>query len=133
MPDFTGVHHLALTVSDLDRAERWYCDVLGLQKLVDMPESDEHRISLLIHPGSQLLVGLHWHAGNDGSAFSETRCGLDHASFGVADRGALEEWKARLDELGVDNSGITDAPYGFVLVFRDPDNIQLELFSMPPG
>jgi hypothetical protein len=31
----------------------------------------------------------------------------------------------------VENSGVTDAPYGHVLVFRDPDNIQLEFFAMP--
>ncbi len=29
-------------------------------------------------------------------------------------------------------SPIADEPYGSVLVFRDPDNIQLELFA-PPG
>jgi hypothetical protein len=29
-------------------------------------------------------------------------------------------------------SPIADEPYGSVLVFRDPDNIQLELFSPPP-
>ena len=28
-------------------------------------------------------------------------------------------------------SAIADEPYGSVLVFRDPDNIQLELFSPP--
>jgi len=133
MPDFSAVHHLALTVSDLERSERWYCDVLGMSKLVDMPESDAHKIALLVHPGSQLLIGLHWHASNEGGPFSEFRNGLDHVGFAVADRAALEEWKARLDELGVDNSGITDAPYGCVLVFRDPDNIQLEFFSMPAG
>jgi hypothetical protein len=28
-------------------------------------------------------------------------------------------------------SPIADEPYGSVLVFRDPDNIQLELFAPP--
>ena len=28
-------------------------------------------------------------------------------------------------------SPISDQPYGSVLVFRDPDNIQLELFAPP--
>jgi hypothetical protein len=38
-----------------------------------------------------------------------------------------------LDELGVEHSGIRtgDEPFPFAtLVFRDPDNIQLELFTV---
>lgn len=46
----------------------------------------------------------------------------------MRDRVELEAWVARFDELGVRHSGITDAPYGSVVVFRDPDNIHLELF-----
>ena len=57
--------------------------------------------------------------------------GLDHISFQVPDRSALEEWAKRLDELDVAHSPITEAPYGTVLVFRDPDNIQLEFFALP--
>ena len=30
-------------------------------------------------------------------------------------------------------SSISNAPYAAVLVFRDPDNIQLELFAPPSG
>jgi hypothetical protein len=44
----------------------------------------------------------------------------------------LEQWKARLDDLGIENGGIVDASYGSGLSFRDPDNIALEFFS-PPG
>jgi glyoxylase I family protein len=61
----------------------------------------------------------------------ERRPGLDHVAFGVADRAELEEWAARLDELGVAHGDIVDAGYGSGLAFRDPDNIQLELFAPP--
>jgi hypothetical protein len=44
----------------------------------------------------------------------------------------LVVWEARLNDLGVANGGIVDAPYGSGLSFRDPDNIALEFFS-PPG
>ena len=44
-------------------------------------------------------------------------------------REALEK---KLNELGVKNGGIVDAPYGSGLSFRDPDNIPLEFFA-PPG
>jgi len=54
-------------------------------------------------------------------------------SFAVAGRADLDAWASWLDSLGVANSGVVDTgdpvPYS-VVVFRDPDNIQLELFYM---
>ena len=44
----------------------------------------------------------------------------------------LVQWEVRLNELGVENGGVVDAPYGSGLSFRDPDNIALEFFA-PPG
>jgi catechol 2,3-dioxygenase-like lactoylglutathione lyase family enzyme len=58
---------------------------------------------------------------------------LDHVSFGVSGRPALEAWVAWLDELGVEHTGIVDEvdPIRYsTVVFRDPDNIQLELLAM---
>jgi glyoxylase I family protein len=69
------------------------------------------------------------HDVNDGEPFAETRTGLDYISFAVSSRVELEAWERRLAELGVTHSPIADRPYGSVLVFRDPDNIQLELFA----
>jgi catechol 2,3-dioxygenase-like lactoylglutathione lyase family enzyme len=62
---------------------------------------------------------------------SEFRVGLDHVSFGVADRAELEKWARRLDELGIAHGHIRDAGYGSALSFRDPDGIALELFAPP--
>ena len=45
----------------------------------------------------------------------------------------LEGWARWLDKLGIEHSGIRtgDEPFGYAtLVFRDPDNIQLELFAV---
>ena len=49
----------------------------------------------------------------------------------VASREELERWLARLDELGVSHAGITEEEPWDVLVFRDPDNIQLEFIHTP--
>jgi glyoxylase I family protein len=130
MPDITGVNHIALTVNELDVSEPWYTEVLGLTQVMKI-EEPAHKYVVLIHPGTQLVVGLHAHDANEGEAFKETRTGLDHVGFQVESRAALESWKVRFDELGVEHSAITDAPYGGVLVFRDPDNIQLEMFCWP--
>jgi hypothetical protein len=51
----------------------------------------------------------------------------------VPARADLDAWAARLDELGVAHAGVTDVeepvPYS-ALVFRDPDNVQLEFVHL---
>ncbi|MDQ6910604.1 MAG: hypothetical protein M3Z84_07470, partial [Actinomycetota bacterium] len=59
----------------------------------------------------------------------------------VPRRADLEAWQVHLETHGVERreaaagastqSPIADEAYGSVLVFRDPDNIQLELFCPP--
>jgi catechol-2,3-dioxygenase len=52
-------------------------------------------------------------------------------AFGLANRGELEKWASRLDELGIRHGGIKDAAYGSGVSFRDPDGIALEFFAPP--
>jgi catechol 2,3-dioxygenase-like lactoylglutathione lyase family enzyme len=89
---------------------------------------------LLVEPTSGLLIGLHHNTGNDGEPFDEARTGLDHIGLRVANREDLDAWVAKLDGLGIAHSGIRDIiePVPFAtLVFRDPDNIQLEFIYSP--
>jgi catechol 2,3-dioxygenase-like lactoylglutathione lyase family enzyme len=62
--------------------------------------------------------------------FSEFRTGLDHLEFFVPRRADLDQWAKHLDTLGAVHSGIKEPPYtaNAMITFRDPDNIQLELF-----
>jgi len=132
----TGIHHLSLTVRDLEASATWYEQVFGAFRL---PMTFAHHdcedtgyAVLLIEPVSGLAFGLHHNAANDGATFDEVRTGLDHVGFQVAARDDLDRWVTKLDELGVEHSGIRDItePVPFAtLVFRDPDNIQLELFA----
>ena len=132
MPAFTGVAHVGLTVSNLDASIAWYQKVLDGQVVFQMGGPGESlRSAGLVTNG--LLIALNQHAAaQPGDRFNETRTGLDHLSFACPNRAALEEWQARLDENGVTNSGINDT-YAHVLVFRDPDNIQLEFFAPLEG
>jgi len=129
MPEISGYHHVALTVTDIDKSAGWYTDVLGFRKFRDF-ERDGFRKVLVVHPASGTAFGLTDHgARGSGDAFSEFRTGLDHLAFSVADRTALDAWQARLDELGVDHSEIKPSAAGDVIVFRDPDNVQLEVYA----
>jgi glyoxylase I family protein len=84
-----------------------------------------------MEPRSGIAIGLHHHDANPGQPFQECQTGLDHMAFRVAGRADLSAWAGWLDDLGVENSGVIDVgdpmPYS-VVVFRDPDNIQFELF-----
>ncbi len=132
MPSLAGLHHVALTVKDLDASIDWYQRVFGIQ--YQMEESHKGGVGkVLSDPEWRLMIVLHHHEANQGESFSETRTGLDHVGLSVASRAELELWQAHLQQLGVTHSPITDRPYGSVLVFRDPDNIQLELFAPPAG
>jgi glyoxylase I family protein len=133
--DLVGVHHLGLTVTDVERSARWYADVLGFHELGRLgTPGDERRKVFLRHDGISVRVGLVEHARGCDVSFDETRPGLDHLSFAVPDRSALERWCRRLDKHGVTYTPVADArsiPDAVVVVFRDPDNIQLELFVDP--
>jgi glyoxylase I family protein len=124
------VHHISLTVTDLDASVAWYERVFGIHPLMDEAH-DGGLARILADEQWRLVIGLHRHDVNQGEPFSERRTGLDHVGFGVPTRTELEAWQQHFQELGVHQSPIADRPYGSVLVFRDPDNIQLELFAPP--
>lgn len=135
-----GIHHLGLTVSDVERSARWYEDVLGFARVDSLGDATtERRKVFLRHAGFDIRLGLVEHRSSSKDRFDETETGLDHLAFEVPTRDDLERWASRLQELGVAFSPIAAShsiPGAAVLVFRDPDNIQLELFTdptKPPG
>lgn len=137
-PALGAMHHLAVTVDDVEASATWYERVFGLQRL-PMPfphhgEASPGFAVLLVEPSAGWALGLHHHEGHRPESADETRTGMDHVGLSVPERRDLDEWAARLDELGVGHSGVTDVadpiPYA-ALVFRDPDNIQLELIHLP--
>ncbi|OBB72884.1 VOC family protein [Mycobacterium sp. 852014-52144_SCH5372336] len=137
VPGITGIHHISITVTDLEASLAWYQRLLGADRLpMKFPHYEREDTGygeLLIDPRSGVVIGLHTNTGNDGNQFDEARTGLDHVALNVASRDELDAWTRRLDELGIEHSGVraADEPFPFAtVVFRDPDNIQLELFTI---
>ena len=129
MPEFPSITHVALTVTDLDRSVPWYEALFGSKPVLDEDTGPFRHVVWLL---GGTLVGLHQFPDpTDAGPFDERRVGLDHLAFACATRKELQEWEARLNELGVTNGGVVDAPYGSGLSFRDPDNIALEFFASP--
>ena len=140
-PTRAQLQHIALTVTDLDASIAWYEKVFDIKYQMEVPHQGGTG-KVLADDAWQLGIVLHRHDANQSEQFAETRTGLDHVGFAVPTRADLEVWQAHLEALGVvrvaaadrpcTQSPIDDRPFGSILVFRDPDNIQLELFA-PPG
>ena len=122
MPDFDGVGHVSLSVTDLDRSERFYTEVLGLLRVADFGYT-----RILVHRPSSLMVGLVRHDESPGASFTQHTPGLGHRGLAVSSREELVSGERRLDALGVAYTPIRDMELGHHLNFRDPDGIALEL------
>ena len=130
------IHHLRLTVTDLERSREFYTQLLGFEVAVESPPADDPSAAEafkvlfggVVMARGNLIMGLRPMAPS-GDRFDPDRVGLDHLSFSVASRGDLDQAIQLFDERGVTHGQITRLP-GFaidVLPFEDPDGVQLEL------
>jgi glyoxylase I family protein len=127
--------HVRLTVTDIDTSRAFYDSLFGLPVAFEVPEgADEatrEQLAFLyggvIYRLGDSLLGLRPTADD---RFSEDRVGLDHLSFTVDGRQVLDDAAALLDGRGIGHGGVKDIGVGYILEFRDPDDIALELFAV---
>ncbi|WP_433562019.1 VOC family protein [Nocardia sp. CA-151230] len=129
-----SVAHIRLTVGDIGRSRAFYDAVFGwpvaLELAADADDETRQRLSFLdggvIYRMAHGLIGLR-PVGTD--RFDEDRVGLDHLAFPVGSLAELEAAAAHLDACGVAHEDIKDIGVSYILEFRDPDNIALELVA----
>ncbi|GAA1595474.1 hypothetical protein GCM10009789_56840 [Kribbella sancticallisti] len=121
MPTFAGIDHLSLSVTDLDRSQRFYTDVLDFIPVLDFGSARS-----LFHRRTRFFLALVRHEGGNGTPFTELATGLDHVGLVAADLDELIAWEQRFEALGVVYTPIREMEFGHHLNFRDPDNIPLE-------
>ncbi len=128
------IHHIGLTVRDVDASAAWYADVLGFHRAGEYAPDGTRRKVFLRHDRLRVRLGLTQHGRGPEDPFDERRVGLDHLAFAVSSRKELDACAQRFTEAGLVFSPVAPSnsiPGASVLVFRDPDNIQLELFFDP--
>lgn len=129
-----SISHVRLTVTDIDRSRQFYESVFGWPIAIEMPADADDATreqfgflfgGVLYSLGDQ-LIGLRPVASD---RFDENRVGLDHLCLQVESKADLDSAATHLDELGVAHEPIKDIGHGYILEFRDPDDIALELIS----
>lgn len=114
--EVSGIDHLALRVSDVERSGRFYAEHLGA--------TVRSRMSNAIF----MDVGAQWIAlfgpGVASTGFSPTPPGLDHFSFRPTSLRGFEERTQALREHGLDPQS---PPGSGRVYFKDPDGVILQL------
>ncbi|MFC6239725.1 VOC family protein [Longivirga aurantiaca] len=119
------IQHVALSVTDITKSGPWYEELFGFAKVAEFAEPAP--MAIYMTPEGQAL-DLRQDPDVAHERFTEKRVGLDHLAFVCADKAELDEWTARIAELGIENTGPEVSPFGTHLNFRDPDGIPLEFF-----
>jgi len=131
-----GYAHVRLTVTDIETSKSFYDKVFGWPAAIDMSDkaddpavrgSQENFYGGVIYQTPQgTLFGLR---PVGGQGFDPDTTGLDHVSFAVESREALQEAAEALSSAGIEHGEINDMPDAglAILSFQDPDGINLEL------
>lgn len=122
-----GLHHIAIRVTDLARARRFYVDTLGCGVLLE-----KEGVVIVDLSGAHIAL-----LGNAPATdrFDPHRVGLDHFALAMPDAAALDAVRAHMTETGVAHDTPEPNPLigGTSLSFRDPDGIAWELYAAAPA
>lgn len=120
-----GINHVTLRVKSLQRAESFYCELLGLKRVGERNGMAfyssgryNHELALLEDPGI--------------SAEAIRRGGLLHIAFNVADGQALKRLYRKLSKNRYPVSGGVDHIISHAFYTRDPDGYSIEITTDRP-
>ena len=129
----TAIHHLALTVSDLDDAMRFFTpllEFLGYTSVGRYHDRTGRDLYMHVHPdGTYFNV---WQADKalKNHRFEVYAPGLHHVAFRVANRETVDDCHSLLRELAatvLDEPGEFYEPPYYAVYFLGPDNLKFEV------
>ena len=121
-----SVHHIAIIVSDIEKAREFYIKKLGFEAIREnyRKERDDWKLDLRVDEHTELEI---FAEKNPPKRVNRPEaCGLRHLAFRVE---SVEETVKELDEIGVECEPIrTDTYTGEKMTFFfDPDGLPLEI------
>ena len=121
-----SVHHIAIIVSDIEKAREFYIKKLGFEAIREnyRKERDDWKLDLRVDEHTELEI---FAEKNPPKRVNRPEaCGLRHLAFRV---GSVEETVKELDEIGIECEPIrTDIYTGEKMTFFfDPDGLPLEI------
>ncbi|MEZ8741151.1 VOC family protein [Photobacterium swingsii] len=124
----SGIHHVAIIVSDYEKSKHFYTSILGLHVVAEnyRHARDSYKLDLQLPDGSQLEV-FSFPDAPQRPSYPEAQ-GLRHLAFTVA---SVDDYTAYLVFRGVSVEPIrvdefTGRRFTF---FADPDGLPLELYQ----
>jgi catechol 2,3-dioxygenase-like lactoylglutathione lyase family enzyme len=132
----TGIHHIDLVVSSIERSLPFYRELLGplgFHRIGEVEGERGETIWYLGGPGSE--IGLREAQSESEQPYDRYRVGLHHLALEASSRAVVDE---RAEWLRVQGAEIESEPqeYGYrpgyyAVFFYDPDGIKLEIVHVP--
>ncbi len=132
----TGVHHVDLVVSSIERSLPFYRDLLaplGYHGISEVEGERGETIYYLWGPGTSIGLREAQTEGTEG--YDRYAIGLHHVALEAVSRAAVDERAGWLRDVGAEiESGPQEYAYQlgyYALFFYDPDGIKLEIVHIP--
>lgn len=123
------IGHVHLKVADLDRALRFYSDVLGFE----ITQRFGTQAAFLSAGGYHHHIGLNTWESSGGSPPPRGATGLYHVAILYPTRALLADAMRRLAAAGIPLEGAADHGVSEALYLRDPDGNGVELYWDKPS
>jgi glyoxalase family protein len=127
-----GLGPIVLTVRDLARTEHVLTEIMNMRRMRDYAAYGAHIHVFAMGEGGP-AAELHVLESKDGAEARQGAGGVHHVAFRTPDEAQYHAWTARLNELGIRNSGEIDRFYFRSLYFREPNGILFEIATDGPG
>ena len=129
-----GLGPIVLNVRDRAATSKVLTDVMKMRRVRDYAAPGAPgRIEVFATGEGGPAAELHVIEGKDLPIAHQGAGGVHHVAFRTPDDAQYEAWLARLNELGIRNSGAIDRFYFRSLYFREPNGILFEIATDGPG
>jgi lactoylglutathione lyase len=127
----TGIAHLALTVHDMEKAQDFYCRVLGFKKVFDLAEPNTNAPWIVyLHLDKNQFIELFYNGTTD-NPWNPSLRGFNHICFEVDD---IHKTAERIEKAGykLDKQPKLGVDKNWQCWITDPDGVRIELMQISP-